>query len=211
MSSSSWPTGPHRLGAMGSCHVCRFGSIARRARLERMLTRSGRSRRPHAVVAILAATVLFAGCGPTPTASRAPSSTPPQGPSSGASADTNAPSPSVARGTQTDTAWGRIWDNVPAGFPRYPGASVADDTGPEPVSATYAIAGGGDPAQIASWMQAALETATFSTEALSGPLEDGSFVLDSVGNGGCRIQVAIAPMGGLTFVTVRYGAACPEG
>ena len=41
--------------------------------------------------------------------------------------------------------------------------------------------------------------------------KDGSFVLDSVGDGGCRIQVAIKPMGGLTFVTVRYGAACPEG
>jgi hypothetical protein len=162
-------------------------------------------------VAILAATVLFAGCGPTSTASRAPSSTPPGSPSSSASAETTAPAPSAAAGTQTDTEWGRIWDNVPAGFPRYPGASVADDTSPEPVSATYAIAGGGDPAQIASWMQAALETATFSTEALSGPLEDGSFVLDSVGDAGCRIRVEIKPMGGLTFVSVRYGAACPEG
>ena len=112
-------------------------------------------------------------------------------------------------GSQSDSEWGRIWDDVPQGFPTYPGSTLAGDTSPEPVSATYAVAGGDDPAQIASWMQSALETATFSTESLSGPLEDGSFVLDSVGDGECRIQVVIAPMGGLTFVTVRFGAACP--
>jgi hypothetical protein len=174
-----------------------------------MQTRSDPSSRPVVLVAILAVIAMFAGCGPTPRTSGAPSSAPPG--SAGASTDASAPAPSAAVGTQTDTAWGRIWDNVPPGFPRYPGSSVADDTSPEPVSATYAVAGGGDPAQIASWMQAALETAAFSTEALSGPLEDGSFVLDSVGDGGCRIRVEIKPMGGLTFVTVRYGAACPEG
>jgi hypothetical protein len=60
-------------------------------------------------------------------------------------------------------------------------------------------------------MQGALETATFTTEALSGPFEDGSLVLDSVGDAGCRIQTTIAPLGGMTFVTVLYGAACPAG
>jgi hypothetical protein len=176
-----------------------------------MLTRSDPYPRSLCLVAVLAAIVSFAGCSPTSTSSGAPSTTPRGIPSAGASAGASAQAPSAGVGTQTDTEWGRIWDNVPPGFPRYPGSSVADDTSPEPVSATYAIAGDGDPAKIASWMQAALETATFITEALSGPLEDGSFVLDSVGDAGCRIQVAIAPMGGLTFVTVRYGAACPEG
>ena len=176
-----------------------------------MLTRSDTWPRSVVLFAVLTASFMFAGCGPTPTTSGAPSASPSGTPSAGASTDSSAPAPSAAVGTQTDTEWGRIWDNVPAGFPRYPGSSVADDTSPEPVSATYAVAGGGDPEQIASWMQAALETATFSTEALSGPLEDGSFVLDSVGDGGCRIRVEIKPMGGLTFVTVRYGAACPEG
>ena len=176
-----------------------------------MLTRSDSYPRSLVLVALVAATVMFAGCGPTPTTSGTPAATAPGAPSAGASAEASPPAPSIAVVTQTDTEWGRIWDNVPSGFPRYPGSSVADDTSPEPVSATYAVAGGGDPEQIASWMQAALETATFSTEALSGPLEDGSFVLDSVGDGGCRIRVEIKPMGGLTFVTVRYGAACPEG
>jgi hypothetical protein len=110
--------------------------------------------------------------------------------------------------TQTDTEWGRIWDGVPAGFPRYPGAQMADDAGPDPVSASYAIASG-DAAEIATWMQTAMETATYSTEALSGPLEDGSWILDSVGDGACRIETKIAPLGGLILVTVHYGAACP--
>ncbi len=109
---------------------------------------------------------------------------------------------------QTDTDWGRIWDAVPADFPRFPGARVADDMGDLPVSARLAV-DGGDPEAIAAWMQSAMETATYSTEGLNGPLEDGSMVLDSVGDRGCRIQTTIAPLGGTTFITVRYGAACP--
>ena len=60
-------------------------------------------------------------------------------------------------------------------------------------------------------MQSELERATYSTEALSGPLEDGSYVLDSTGTApGCRVQASIAPLGGLTTVTVLYGASCPK-
>ena len=109
---------------------------------------------------------------------------------------------------QTDTDWGRIWDAVPADFPRFPGSKVADDTGDAPVSARFVV-DGGDPEAIAAWMQSAMETATYSTEGLNGPLEDGSMVLDSVGEAGCRIQTTVAPLGGTTFVTVRYGASCP--
>ena len=77
------------------------------------------------------------------------------------------------------------------------------------MSATWAVSGA-DVAELAGWYQASLEGATYSTEALSGPMEDGSFVLDSVGSGDCRIQVTMAPTGGLVLVTVRYGAACPN-
>jgi hypothetical protein len=110
--------------------------------------------------------------------------------------------------SQTDTAWGRIWDAVPAWFPRFPGSAPADDASATASSARYAV-NGSDPETIAAWLQAGMETATFSTQDLSGPLEDGSFTLDSVGDAGCRIQTTIAPLGSLTFVSVLYGADCP--
>jgi hypothetical protein len=162
-----------------------------------------RSGRPIVVIALLMAGMIVTACGADqPTASVAPSVAVP-----GASAS---PSASAAGGTQTETGWGRIWDNVPGGFPRFPGSTIADPVSPDPVSATYSIVDG-DSAQIAGWMQNALETSSFATETLSGPLEDGGFVLESVGEGACRIQTSVQPMGGLTFVIVRYGAACPAG
>jgi hypothetical protein len=109
--------------------------------------------------------------------------------------------------TQTDTEWGRIWDALPAGFPRYPGATPADDAAATPASARYEVSGS-DPETIAAWLQAGMETARFSTD-VSGPLEDGTVTLDSVGAAGCRIQTTVAPLGGMSFVTVLYGSNCP--
>jgi hypothetical protein len=140
--------------------------------------------------------------------SASPTATPVSSPDQSAAATvepTTSPQPAVG---QTDTGWGRIWDALPSGFPRYPGATTADDAAAEPASGTYALPDG-DPAEIASWLQTGLETATYSTEALSGPLEDGSYVLDSVGEPGCRIRTTVAPLGSLIMVTVLYGAACP--
>ena len=154
---------------------------------------------------------------PTPAstvaaASLTPTAKPTNSPASEAPASqplaSEAPASLVPEVGQSDTEWGRIWDAVPAGFPRYPGATPADDASPDPVSAAYAIASG-DAAEIASWLQTNLELATYSTEGLSGPFEDGSYVLDSVGDGDCRIQTRVAPQGSLILVTVLYGAACP--
>ena len=148
--------------------------------------------------------LALAACGPSVPSPSLPTAPPTGSPDVSGSLD-----PSTAPGSgQTDTEWGRIWDDVPAGFPRFPGSTVADDAAPEPASLRLAVPDG-DPEAIAAWMQAALETATYSTEGLSGPLEDGSLVLDSVGDGDCRIETVVAPLGGMTFVTVRYGAACP--
>jgi hypothetical protein len=111
--------------------------------------------------------------------------------------------------TQTDTAWGRIWDGLPDGFPIFPGAIESEEAGGgEPVSATFSVADTA-PDEIATALQSQLELATYSTEALSGPLEDGGFVIDSVGDAGCRIETTVTPAGGLTLITVRFGANCP--
>jgi hypothetical protein len=58
-------------------------------------------------------------------------------------------------------------------------------------------------------MQAALEGAGYSTLAMSGPLEDGSIVIDSAGDGDCRLQTSFAPAGDATLMTVLVGVACP--
>lgn len=178
---------------------------------------STRSRRLLSILS-LTLVILLAACdsadqtsGPTPSGASTEAPSPAASDTPDASAEPSSEaSGGPSAGTQTDTTWGRIWDDVPPGFPTFAGSTIAGDTSPEPVSATWSIAND-DTAVIATWMQAALENASFRTEALSGPLEDGSFVLEMVGQGDCRLQVVVVPMGGLTFVTVRYGAACPAG
>lgn len=135
---------------------------------------------------------------PSESAGSSPAGTPDS--SGGASAD----APAVG---QTDTSWGRIWDEVPQAFPLFPGGLPAGGTS-ESVSAALTLEGV-EPRDVATWMQAQLEGSTFTTEGLNGPLEDGSFVLDAVGSGGCRVQVRAAPLGSLTSLIVRYGAECP--
>ncbi len=164
-----------------------------------------RTRFESALMLVTMVAVGLAGCspttdGPTPVPatsilSAGPTTAPPEA--------TSAPTTG-----QTDTSWGRIWDALPAGFPRYPGATTADDATDVPVSAAYALTGV-DAGEVATWVQTNLEVATYSTEALSGPFEDGGYVVDSVGDGDCRIQTTIAPLGGLVLVTILYGAACP--
>jgi hypothetical protein len=169
------------------------------------------STRPSRLALALPIAFLIAACGSTPNSSAG--STPPSAPATGGtSAPTEAPastssSASLVAG-QTDTDWGRIWDTVPAGFPHFPGSTPADDASAEPASARFAVPGG-DPKAIATWFQEALEGARFSTVGLNGPTEDGGFVLDSVGEGECRIETRIAPLGDTTFITVLYGADCP--
>lgn len=163
---------------------------------------------------MLSAALLVTACGstaPSPTTLQSSGPSTVSSPSSAPAApsgDGPAASPSlpVVAG-QTDTDWGRIWDAVPAGFPRFPGSTPAEDASPEPASARFAVAGG-DPGAIATWFQDALEQARFSTVGLNGPAEDGSFVLDSIGDGECRLQTTIAPRGDTTFITVLYGAGC---
>jgi hypothetical protein len=160
-----------------------------------------------------AVALMLASCDPgTPLGPSAGAPSPPP-PSAGAppsgSNPSVEPSPPVVAG-QTETAWGRIWDSVPDAFPTYPGSTPANEAASGPASATLAVQGA-DARTIAGWMQSNLEQATYSTEALTGPFEDGSYVLESTGTApGCRVRVSIAPLGNLTTVTVLYGASCPN-
>jgi hypothetical protein len=113
----------------------------------------------------------------------------------------------VSPPTQTDTAWGRIWDVLPPAFPLPPDA-VATETREGPASASLAV--GAAPQTTASFMQSALTTAGFSIESVEGPSEDGSYTLNAVGpDPACLAQVRIVPLSGTTNVVVLYGAACP--
>jgi hypothetical protein len=174
------------------------------------------SRRPLLLAAAVVLTAAACGNGgraavddPLPSAlegTPGAATTEPSDASAGPPAGETSASAAPADLTQTDTDWGRIWDAIPAGFPVYPAAVETDFD--EPVSAAF-TSGDTDAQEIATWLQQQLELATYSTEALSGPLEDGSFVIDSVGDAGCRIETTVIPTGELMTITVRYGADCP--
>lgn len=162
---------------------------------------------------LLVAIVAFAAAACTTGTSSSPSTT------STAAASTAAPSiapsvavstggaPSASLPTQTDTAWGRIWDALPAAFPRPSGANPTD-TGEGAASGQFEVPGTVD--QVATFYRGALEVAGYATLSLSGPMEDGSRQLESQGSpAGCRVRTTIAPHGATTLVTVLYGAACP--
>jgi hypothetical protein len=161
----------------------------------------------------LVATFALAACTSAATSS----------PSTAASVPSTAPSPARASvapslgassgstAGQTDTDWGRIWDTLPSDFPKVTGSTPSDETATGPASATLVV--NGDAAKaIATSMQARLEAAGYTTAGLSGPLEDGSYVLESTGSAaGCKVQVTAKPLGSVTTVTILYGAACPHG
>ncbi len=188
-----------------------------------MALRPPRPSRRMAALAIAAILVLVAACGqavptvkpPPATGTQSTSSTTsPTDPSPGPTAPTPIPTepgttPAATPPGQTDTAWGRIWDDLPPGFPAWPG-SHPTQTGGGPASAIL-DAGTTQPAELATFFQSGLELAGYSTVARSGPLEDGSWELDSSGDAGCAIRISMAPLGGSTIITILYGAACPFG
>jgi hypothetical protein len=118
---------------------------------------------------------------------------------------TSAPPPA---GGTTQTDWGTIRDTLPPGFPRYPG-STPTETGAGAASAVFDAPA--DVSTVTTWLQGALEGAGFSTLSLSGPAEDGSMEIESVGptTTQCRVRTTVAPLGSSTIVTVLYGAVCP--
>ncbi len=145
------------------------------------------------------------------TASSAPSS-PAASPAASAAAPSltpvpgaASPSPSPTDPPTTATEWGTIWDALPAWYPIPHTATPAIIR--DPATAAFSIPAA--PEGTATAMQASLESAGYSTLALSGPLEDGSMVIDSAGDGRCRLQTSLQPAGDTTLMTVLVGAECP--
>ncbi len=175
------------------------------------------------LVALVAAACGGAGSTPlpsstaaTPAAAATPATTPtppvtpvPPAPTKVPGADDRTPLPSP--GT-FETAWGEAWDALPTGFPVPPGATPADPGDPAdgPVSGAFVLDLSAEDA--AALQQVGLAAAGYSTEALSGPSENGALVIDSIGGDpACRVQTTVRPLGGTTMLTVLYGAACPWG
>lgn len=117
-----------------------------------------------------------------------------------------APTTAAAPGTTT-TSWGRIWDRLPASFPRFPGAEPAD-AGGGPASAILMVPATATTA--ATWYRRALEQAGYHTNGVNGPLEDASVVIDWTGaSTACRVQAGFAPRGNQVIATILFAAACP--
>ena len=123
--------------------------------------------------------------------------------------ETTPPQPSPTAVGTTQTAWGKILDAVPSGFPVFPDATVADAPA-EPVSGAWVSKASAS--EVATWYHDALLAANFATVDLGSPLEDGTRVLDVQGDlPECKAQVTVRPAGGSTMITVLYGAGCAGG
>ncbi len=78
-----------------------------------------------------------------------------------------------------------------------------------PASATLTVQGD-VAADVTTWMAGQLKDKGYAVEGATTALEDGSFVLDASNDPGCRVGVTVAPKGGITTITVLYGASCPK-
>jgi len=170
-----------------------------------------RPRRRHALVTAVLV-LLVSGC----TTDSSPSGPSPSGPSPTAGPSDIAPTaiptdpdttPEPTIPSQTDTAWGRIWDRLPEGFPEYPGAAPTE-SGAGPASAILDV-GDVEPAEVAGYYVPALEGLGYSTLARSDPREDGSIEVEWAGETTCRIRMTSTPLGGTTIVEIMYGSGCP--
>ena len=172
-------------------------------------------RRADPLVPVLAAALalLLAACGPA-----AGSASPPvMAPSSAASGPSLTPVPGgpaspavrVTFGPPTTTdinGFGKIFDRVPASFPRLP-----DQTESEIGSTTSGMFVSNLDAGAASrTIRDALTTQGWSVD-VSTPLEDGTVVLVATGpQPACKAEVRFTPASGSILMSVLYGASCPS-
>ena len=162
-------------------------------------------RRVSPVAGLAAATLIaLAACssGTTPGASGGPGSSA----ASGAAPTTPALTIAPSLPTQTDTAWGRIWDAVPDSFPLPTGAEPATDPGGGPASGQVVVTAAAS--DVADEYVAGLHTAGWTVNK-DGPLEDGSVVVNATSAGECKAQVTVHSIGDASLVAILYGASCP--
>ena len=161
------------------------------------------------VLAVLAGALVVSACGSTASSDPASAGVQPAPSTPGASAGSPAQSGAADAG-QTDTEWGRIWDTLPSEFPQIPGARPSEESATGPASATLVLEGN-VARLVATALVDSLAKSGFPSAGLGTPLEDGSYTLEATGSApGCKIQATIKPIGGETFVTILYGAACPH-
>ncbi len=157
------------------------------------------------IAALVAAAGLVVGCVDRPVGSVTGATMPLVSPTPGGLTPT--PGPSLP--SQSDTAWGRIWDALPPWFPIPPGATPTE-TGTGPTTAELALLSGSNARDAALFFHTEFQKASFPTVNLDGPLEDGSFVVSVPGvPGGCQIEVRVVPKGTGVVARVLYGAGCP--
>lgn len=176
-----------------------------------MHSRPAPSARPGSILALAATFVLAAALAACGGAAQSPTAPSPAGPTPAAPTTvpggerSAAPPPGVVT-----TDWGRAWDALPAGFPLPPGAETASPGDPTDGPVSGAFVTHRPAAATARAMADGLAAAAFHVEPVGDPLEDGSRVIDAAGvDPACRVQVRVRPLGGLTMITVLYGAACP--
>lgn len=108
---------------------------------------------------------------------------------------------------RTMTAWGEIWDAVPASFPLPADASPGELPGE---AASGAFSTSTSVASAAETVAAGLRADGYSKVDVGTPAEDGAVTIDSVGSDPrCRVRATVRPLGGLTAIVVLYGSGCP--
>ena len=161
------------------------------------------------VLFLTIAALALAACGSTASSSPSGSSAH-ASPSAGGGGIASPAKSGDTTTSQTDTAWGRIWDTLPASFPSIPGARPSEEAASGAASANLVIEGN-VARLVATAVVGLLAKGGFQAPGIGTPLEDGSYTFEATGTApGCKVQVTVKPMGGETFVTILYGAACPH-
>jgi hypothetical protein len=145
-----------------------------------------------------------------PTVASAAARTAEPGASTPASGSTATSAPDATPVSTTQTPWGRILDTVPATFPVFPDATVADTPPGGAVSGAWVSKA--SVSEVATWYRDALRAASFAKVDVGSPLEDGSRVVDVQGDlPECKAQVTVKPQGDATMISVLFGAGCAGG